>query len=174
MKHNLKNLAVIIVDMQDFFLKNFNTDIKRKLISNQIEIIDFCVKNKVPFIITEYKCRGIFRGKTINKIQSKLKEVKTQKIIKLHNSGFTKTNLDQILNDLKIKKLLIIGINANACVQDTTIGARHRGYKIFVSKGVMACSSRKDFELSKRNEKWFEKNTTLFKNVGELQKYLRT
>ena len=66
------NTAVIIVDMQDFFLKNFKSDIRNKLIANQIKVIDFYLKNKTPFVLLEYRCRGIFRGKVIKEIDQRV------------------------------------------------------------------------------------------------------
>ncbi len=123
-----KDTAVIIVDMQKFFLNNFTPKNRGLLIANQIEVIKLCVKKKLPFIIFEYKCRGIFRGKLISQINNIIKNSYRETLIKESNSGFTKTNLDSILKNLKIKNILIMGINANGCVQDTAIGAIHRGF----------------------------------------------
>jgi nicotinamidase-related amidase len=160
-----KNTAVIIVDMQDFFLDNFTPKNRELLIMNQIKIIKLCVKNKLPFVILEYKCRGIFRGELIKKLDKMIKNTQKETIIKESNSGFTDTNLDSILNNLKIKQILLFGINANGCVQDTAIGAIRRGDRVITASGIIASSSRKDLELSVKNLKWYKKNTTFCEKI---------
>ncbi len=155
------NTAVIIVDMQDFFLKNFKSDIRNKLIANQIKVIDFYLKNKTPFVLLEYRCRGIFRGKVIKEIDQRIKGVNREYIVKENNSGFTNTKLDEILKKWGIRNIVLMGINANGCVQDTAIGAIHRGYKVLTSFDIIASSSRADFSLSPQNKKWYQKNIGL-------------
>ena len=167
-----KNIAVVIVDMQDFFLKKFKPEILDALIKNHLVIIDFCIKNRLPFIVVEYKAGGKFRGKTIQKLDNRIKNVHKETFIKEHNSAFTDTKLDEILKNLKTKEVLLIGINANACIQDTAIGALHRGYKVVTGHGIIACTSRKDLELSKRNRKWYLKDTTYFDDIKGILDYV--
>lgn len=149
--------VVILVDMQDFFLKTFEKKVRNTLIENQLTVLEFCKKKKIPLVVLEYKTRGIYRGSTTAPLLEKIKATPHTLIIKEKNSGFTNTNLEQILKDWKIKNLFIIGINANACVQDTAISALKRGYKVFVSKETMACAWNKNGELSKRNTDWYIK-----------------
>ena len=167
-----KNKALIIIDMQDFFLKKFVSNIKESLVLNQSILIDLCVKKNIPIIILEYKCKGILRGETIPQLKKKTKYALKEVVVKENNSGFTNTRLDMILKDLKINEVILAGINANGCIQDTAIGALHRGYKVTTSLGVMASSSRKDLDLSKKNKDWFIDNTIFFENLKDLIKYL--
>lgn len=166
----MNNLGVILVDMQDFFLQHFSSDIRKKLIKNHIELINYCALNKIPIIVTEYKCGGVSRGGITKKLRESLQKTHMEKVIKLNNGGFTKTDLEQILKKLKIKNLMIIGVNANACVQDTVIGALNRGYKVFTVQNLMASRSKTPFKLSHKNKKWYEKNTILVKNLDSLKK----
>jgi nicotinamidase-related amidase len=169
---NINNTALILIDMQEFFLRNLKQDVREKLIENQIEIIDFCIKNKIPVFITQYNCLGIFRGKTIPVLLNKIGGNLVRTIVKLNNSAFTKTELDSYLKELKIKKLLIMGVNGNGCVQDTTISALKRGYEVIIPNGTIASVGRKDLDFSKRNKIWYEKNTKFFNNKQKLVKYL--
>ena len=169
---NKNKRALIIVDMQEFFLQHFTLEIKKELIKNQLKFIEFCKAQNISIILTEYKCRNIFRGEIITQIQRKIRGLVKGKVIKLHNSGFTKTDLDKQLKNLGVREIIIIGINGNACVQDTVIGAIHRGYKVSVSKGLTASAGRKDFEFSKRNLEWFKSNTKFFESQDGLIKYL--
>ena len=71
-----------------------------------------------------------------------------------------------------MKNILLMGINANGCVQDTAIGALYRKYKVITSHGIIASSSRKDINLSERNKDWFIKNTNYFENIEDVLIYL--
>lgn len=167
-----KNVALILVDMQDFFLKNFSPVIKRNLITRQGYVIDLCIRKNVPLIVLEYKAGGIDRGKTTPALEQKIRKAKQEIIIKENNSGFTKTTLHEILKGLGIKEIVLMGVNANGCVQDTAIGALHRGYKVVTCLETMASASRKDAELSKRNRDWFRSNTTLLESSENLIAYI--
>jgi nicotinamidase-related amidase len=164
-----KDTAVIIIDMQEFFLNNFPKPIVKQLIENQKQIINVCLKKGLPFILLEYKTRGIFRGPTIPAIKNLVKKSVIQTIIKENNSGFTKTNLDTILKENKIKKVLLVGINANACVQDTAIVALFRGYQVITAEGIMACASRGDMSLSKANKNGLQKILSFLKTLRRLR-----
>ena len=165
--------AVIIVDMQEFFLKNFAPTVRNELVNNQGKFIELCVKNKLPFIVLEYKCKGIDKVETIPRLLKKIKNVYKEIIIKENNSGFTKTGLDKTLKELGIEEIILLGINAHACIQDTAISALKRGYRVATSKGLISNSYRKDMQLSRRNEAWFKKNTTFFEDPEELSKYIK-
>lgn len=162
-----KKVAVILIDMQDFFLQHFKENIRMTLVNNQLRLLDKCAEQKMPLIVIEYKARGKFRGSTTSKLDQKIKAIPHVLIIKESNSGFTNTALDKILQGSKIKRLFIMGINANACIQDTAIGAIHRGYQVIVSKGLTACSSRSDMEFSNRNDKWYRENCKLLNSLEE-------
>lgn len=158
--------TVLIVDMQDFFLKNLDPFVKKTLLKNQLRIIDACTEKNFPFILLEYGDKGVSRGKTNTSITSKIKNI--QLLVKNNNSGFTKTTLDLILKKLHTKNIIVMGINANGCVQDTIIGALKRKYKIITSHGIIANSYKKDLNLSAQNKKWYQKNTSFFENIEDL------
>jgi nicotinamidase-related amidase len=167
-----KDTAVIIIDMQEFFLDKFPKPIVKQLIANQKWILDVCLKKGLPFILIEYKTRSIFRGPTISPIKNLVKNSVIQTIIKENNSAFTKTNLDIILKSHGIKKILLLGINANACVQDTAIAAIFRGYRVITAQGIMTSASRSDMSLSKKNKQWFAENTVFFEDFKKIENYL--
>ena len=164
----------MIVDMQDFFLKNLPAKVKNILVDNQIKVIDAAVKEKLPFFVLEYKCRRMLRGPTISKIADRLKRADKKIIIKESNSGFTATGLDAMLASLGVKEIILVGINANGCVQDTAIAALHRGYAVTVAEGAVASCSRGNLSLSKKNKEWFKENTRFFGDAESLILYIHS
>ncbi|MDB5266581.1 MAG: nicotinamidase [Parcubacteria group bacterium] len=164
----MKNAAVVVMDMQDFFLKNFPAHIKEKLIAEQGKILRRCIKENIPVVVFEYKAGGKDRGRTTPILEKLIRKVAEEIIIKESNSGFTKTHLDKILRSLKIKNLIIIGVNANACVQDTAIGAMKRGYKVSTAESLIASVSNKEGRLSRKNKTWFKAHTSFYENTADL------
>lgn len=167
MKKNTNKIAVIVVDMQDFFLQHFNNSIRNTLIENQLKVLDLCAKHNIPLVIVEYKAGGKMRGSTTHKINQRIKTIPHKLIIKENNSAFTKTDLDKTLQSFNVKEVFIMGINANACVQDTAMSALHRGYQVIISKECTASASRGDMDLSKRNEEWYRKNCKLIDDLDD-------
>lgn len=53
---------------------------------------------------------------------------------KTRYSGFFKTNLDEILEDEKPGKIIVVGIYADICVLYTTAGLRNLDYKVTIPK----------------------------------------
>ncbi len=165
----MNKVAVILVDMQDFFLKNLKSNLIKELVANQLKIINFSIAHNIPLIVLEYKAGGILRGKTTKGLQEKIQDISGARVlIKESNSGFTKTGLDQILKEAKITKLVLMGINANGCVQDTAIGALRRKFSVITSKGIIANTFNGSMELSRKNRNWYTINTKFFENVDGL------
>ncbi len=160
--------AVILIDMQDFFLKQHTPENRRALIANQSKVIECCQKNKIPLILFEYKTRGIYRGSTTKSLLEKIKKVpEVLTLIKESNSAFTDTDLHAILTAMKCKKLLVMGINANACVQDTTISAIQRGYKVVIAKGLTASTLQDGKDFSPKNEAWYKEHSLFLENTQD-------
>lgn len=75
-------------------------------------------------------------------------------ILKPKHSGFYSSNLEILLNELKIQELTITGIAGNICVLFTANDAHMRGYKIHVPKNCIASNSKKlnDFAITQFSE----------------------
>jgi nicotinamidase-related amidase len=164
--------AVIIVDMQEFFLQAFPQALRDKFINEQEKVIDACLKLKMPFFLVEYKAGGSDRGKTIQKLGTRIKGSLEETVIKESNGAFTDTSLDALLKKAHVKKIVLFGLNANGCIQDSAMGALRRGYEVLTSQGIIASSSRKDLSLSKRNKEWFVRNVSFFEDTESLIKEL--
>lgn len=160
--------AIVVVDMQDVFLRKLNAGVRRELISNQIRLFDFAVRKQLPVIILEYSDKGLTRGQTINQIRESIYNQELFTVVKNSNSGFRETDLDAKLKENNIGKLIIVGVNANGCVQDTVMGAISRNYAVITTKGLIANSYTNDMNLSPRNEAWYKKNVEFHDSVDEL------
>jgi nicotinamidase-related amidase len=161
--------AVILVDMQDFFLKHIKPGARKDLIENQSRVIKLCAVRKIPLIVLEYE--GVGRGETTSLLQKEIKKASAVVIRKPHNSGFRDTALAELLHSLKTKRIILMGINGSGCVQDTAIGALARGYRIATARGVIASASERDRDLE-TSKKWFSDKGTFFEDSSGLIKTL--
>lgn len=64
-------------------------------------------------------------------------------ILKPKHSGFYSTNLEVLLAELKVNKLIITGIAGNICVLFTANDAHMRGYQIHVPRNCIASNTTK-------------------------------
>lgn len=65
-------------------------------------------------------------------------------VLKPKHSGFYASNLELLLEELKIKKLIITGVAGNICVLYTVNDAHMRGFEIHVPKDCLASNRKSD------------------------------
>jgi nicotinamidase-related amidase len=110
------SLGVLLIDMQDNFLEYIEDKEKKKLIKNQIGIIYLCEVYDIPLIFLEYEGNG----RTIGELQEAAQKVRVKIALeKSYDDGFANTDLADKLRALSIDTLLLMGINASACVKRT-------------------------------------------------------
>lgn len=168
-KEVLDHLVILLVDMQEYFV---DTDEKERLIPNHIEVLKFGHRHNVPAIIVEYD--GYHD--TVSRLSAaieKLYPVNITKIIKRRNDAFEGTQLTAILKSLGATHILIMGVNACACVYETANHALTDGFSVLTSRDLIAgyCGG-----CSRSNrEKWYADNTCYPANYQEiLEKELST
>jgi nicotinamidase-related amidase len=143
--------AILIIDMlNDFFLDGRLKQRREKLCEKINELSYWGRQHNVKLIWVrqEFKedlsdaflpmrKKGI--RKTIEKTEGALTldELKSNKgdleVIKKRYSAFYKTNLEEILNEARIKQLILCGINTHACVRMTAIDAFQRDFEIIIA-----------------------------------------
>ncbi len=149
LKLNLDKSALLVIDMQRFFLEpNSPTFICGGLaiLPNIKRLIDFFRENGRPVIYTchvhhpEGIDAGIMgwwwqgicvEGTEEAKVYTDIEPLSEEKIIYKHRySAFYNTDLETILRCLKIEDLVIAGIMTNMCCESTTRDAYFRDYRI--------------------------------------------
>jgi len=158
MKNNIpnvipENLAVILIDMQDYFI---NHDEKRNLIPNQLLVLNFCRIKNIPVAVFEYRNRG----ETTAMLKKEIVKFSPENIctfIKRSDDAFSVEDFDGWLKEKNIQTLLLMGINACACVYDTANTAIKNGYKIMTSDTLITgyCNECK----SEKKHVWYMENS---------------
>ncbi|MDP2907601.1 MAG: isochorismatase family protein [Nanoarchaeota archaeon] len=130
-----KNLAVLLIDMQDYFLKEVSEEEKKSEIPYQLEVLNYCKDNNIPVFVLEYlQC-----GETTRILKEKVDSLPVKEYVtKGYNDSFLKTDLEAKLKSYGIESMLLMGVNASGCVKDTAEGAIRAGFKIMTSKDLIA------------------------------------
>lgn len=161
-----KKCAVILVDMQETFVKNLRDGEADRIIPKQLEVLNYCNQFDIPVVVLEMR-RWEF-GETIDVLITEArKNFKFHLIGKVYDDGFESTKLHTHLKKLGIKKVFLMGINADFCVIETARGAIDRGYKIITSKEVISGQSHHSPDNSIG---WFSSNGNCLNKVDEFVK----
>lgn len=65
-------------------------------------------------------------------------------ILKPRHSGFYSTNLDVLLKELGVQKLIITGVAGNICVLFTANDAHMRDFKVWIPQDCVASNTKKE------------------------------
>lgn len=145
----MKNSALIIIDVQNFYFKG---DLKlknpEKTAKNIKRILDSFRKNNKTVIFIKHCFNDMDDDDAICKIYDTVKPKKNEKIIKkYYPSSFLSTSLKEVLDQNNITELFITGMMTNMCVDTTVRACQNYGYKVTVIDD--ACEAK---ELCYNNE----------------------
>ena len=164
--NDLKNTAVILIDMQSYFADDVEMFKRQEIIQGQINILKECAEKNIPVIVLELDDRG----RTLAILDCYLKMIRVVKYVtKNYNDGFCGTNLNRILKELGIKTLILMGINAGYCVKATAISTIAYGYKIITADNLIANGHYHKHDYPE----WFMQNGVFLKSPLRLD-MLRT
>ncbi len=162
-------LAIVLVDMQGYFLYYVSQKELDKEQPNYYKILKFAKKNNVPVVVLESQLRKSDR--TIPELISVVNSLDQKLLIqKPYNNGFLETDLGKQLKCAGVEKVLLMGIYASYCVKDTANGAIRAGLKVYTAKDIIS-----DREDVKRGESsgWFKKNAVFTDSYKDLLKILQ-
>ncbi|GEM_PF-1344685 len=136
---NPSSIAMLLVDMQPLFLELVDKKEAEEEIPNMARMLEYARENKIPVVVIEYKVHD-FRIETIDALTEKLKysPMEVRYVTKTHAGGFRDTNLTQILRDLDVSDVVLMGAYASACVIETAMGALNNNFGIMTSPDLIA------------------------------------
>jgi nicotinamidase-related amidase len=130
--------ALVVVDMQEKLLPHISGH--KRIAWNVGRLIDGAKVLDVPVLATEQYPQGL--GPTVAEIADRLSNIPS----KLRFSCGGCPELFEPLPDLGIYKLLLAGIEAHVCVQQTVLDLLTHGFQVFVAAD--AVGSRFDVDLN--------------------------
>lgn len=161
----MKNSALLVIDMQRFFFSENEELNNTNIVQNCAELINMARNKKIPVIniMTVYRddmvdwpnswrigdsswCNNLIEGKkTAELAQGLVFDLDDFHVVKKRFSSFFNTNLDDILRNLKINEVFLIGYSADVCVRYTAVDAYNRGYNVtLIKEGIESFREEKD------------------------------
>ena len=171
-------MALIVVDMQNAYCheqgslarQGFDASACRNVVEKVRQAIEVCRKQTIPIVFLYLAFEKDYRdgGAMIHEIWPFFKEkkglidgtwdasivdaLKPQPedvvIRKTRYSGFSGTNLDNLLRDMSVKTLVFTGVTTNICVESTLRDAHHLGYKVVLISDATAEIDEERFNAS--------------------------
>ncbi|MBO1005110.1 isochorismatase family protein [Pseudogracilibacillus auburnensis] len=123
--------ALLVIDVQNGIV-NFG-DFTEELSKMERVIKDF-KRDKCPVIfmrhVDDVQESPLYRDSSGSELHNSLKEYAEYVIVKETPSSFFKTDLSDLLENLGVEHLFIIGFNTEFCCMFTAIAAFDRGYEV--------------------------------------------
>jgi len=158
---------LMIIDMQKDFFQNETrlAEQSKTLIENINFLVSNFRKKGLPIIWIQQRMKADFSDAPLTNKKSGMSLVVEgtdgcklldgldfndydYQVIKTRYSGFFKTNLEKILNNIGADTLIACGINSHACVRTTVIDAYQRDYEVVIAKNCVASYDNEHHQVS--------------------------
>lgn len=179
-------IVAIVVDMQEVYVngrtelngfadvngcsvsKGIREGAKEEIVPRQQAILRQCADYNIPVINIEYKPSR--HGDTIPEIQEYLDALPTYyTMIKFHDNAFEDSPLDELLTLMGAHTLVLMGVNAEACVKETTMGAMRHKYQVMTSGEVLA---GKESHSRDNGAKWYRPRVLWAESTTQILSFL--
>jgi len=188
LKLNRDKSALLVVDMQNFFLDPVSptfTSGGPVILPNVKRLIELFRKAGRPVIYTchvhhpekldagimEWWWKGMcLEGSKESEVYETIAPLKGEKLVYKHRySSFYNTDLETVLRVLKIEDVVITGIMTNMCCESTARDAYYRDYRVFFPADATGSNSEDMHLASLLNLAYgFAKITTADELISEL------
>ena len=132
-------MILLVIDMQkgivDEDLYAFDTFMDRT-----VRLIDAARKNNVEVVFVQHDAgngSGLSVGDEAFKIIDRIKPMQGEKVyVKTINSCFGNKDFKQYMKSREDKRLMIVGLQTNYCIDATVKSAFERGYEVIIPEGT--------------------------------------
>lgn len=161
----MRNPCLLIIDLQNDFLDQWNAKEVDRLIGNTNLLIDHFRRGGFPVVwvrqefkadlsdafleMQEKRIAITIQGTRGAEFHPELDWRETDRtIIKKRYSAFFRTGLDQLLMDLEVDEIVICGINTHACIRTAAIDAYQRDFKVVLPSDCIGSYDREHARIS--------------------------
>ncbi len=157
--------VLIVIDMLNSFLRNWQPEAKEKLVVSINELADLMRSYKFPVLwvrqefepdlsdaLPEMRSKQIYlniKGSRECQITSELRIGPEEiVIVKKRYSAFFKTGLDDLLERLQPDGIILAGIHTHACIRTTAIDAYQRDFQVILAGDCIDSYDRRHHTVS--------------------------
>ena len=124
---NRPNTALLVIDVQAGVVAGNHA--RDAVVANVATLVDKAREQDVPVVWVQHNDDGLARGSDEWQLVPELKRDDAEPLVeKSYGDSFEDTNLEDVLSDLSIGRLIVAGAQTDQCVRSTLHGALARGY----------------------------------------------
>jgi nicotinamidase-related amidase len=124
---NRPNTALLVIDVQTGVVAgNHERD---AVVANVATLVDKAREHDVPVVWVQHNDDGLERGSDDWQLAPELERDHDEPLIdKSYGDAFEDTDLENVLSDLNVGRLVVAGAQTDQCIRSTLHGALARGY----------------------------------------------
>jgi nicotinamidase-related amidase len=121
------NTALLVIDVQNQVVDgSYQRD---AVVANVASLVETARHQHVPVVWVQHDDHDIVRGSDGWQLVPELEAADAEPLVeKNFGDAFEDTNLEAVLSDLKVGRLIVAGAQTDACIRSTLHGAFARGY----------------------------------------------
>lgn len=121
------NTALLVVDVQNCVVEGAHR--RDAVVANVATLVDRARREQVPVVWVQHSDAGIVRGSDGWRIVPELSRDEAEPLVeKNYGDAFEATDLESVLAELGVGRLIVAGAQTDACIRSTLHGAFARGY----------------------------------------------
>jgi nicotinamidase-related amidase len=127
---DVKTTALLVVDVQEGFMQgDFAVYNAPEFLARTRELIEWARQESLPVVYVQHNEAPEYDGP----IHHSIAPLPTDPIVlKIYPDAFYETNLQEVLTDLGVQKLILMGLQTEMCVNSTLRAALQRNYEVTV------------------------------------------
>jgi nicotinamidase-related amidase len=124
---NRPNTALVVIDVQAGVVAgNHERD---AVVANVAALVDKAREQRVPIVWVQHNDDDLKRGSDEWQLVPELKRDEAEPLVeKSYGDAFEDTNLEDVLADLGVGRMIVAGAQTDMCIRSTLHGALARGY----------------------------------------------
>jgi nicotinamidase-related amidase len=124
---NRPNAALLVVDVQQGVVDGHHR--RDEVVANIADLVSRARAEEVPVVWVQHSDDNLERGSDAWRIVPELKPDESEPLVhKSYGDSFEATDLESVLAELAVGRLVVAGAQTDACIRSTLHGAFVRGY----------------------------------------------
>lgn len=124
---NRPNTALLVIDVQNGVVEGAHE--RDAVVANIGRLVEKARVAAVPVVWVQHSSEQLAKGSSVWQIVPELTPAGSEPLVeKTYGDSFEATNLESVLADLRVGRLVIAGAQTDECVRSTLHGAFVRGY----------------------------------------------
>jgi nicotinamidase-related amidase len=124
---NRPNTALLVIDVQNGVVAGAHE--RDAVVANVGSVVEKARREQVPVVWVQHSDEQLVRGSDDWRIVPELNRADAEPLIeKKYGDSFEDTTLETVLSGLGVGRLVVVGVQTDACIRSTLHGAFVRGY----------------------------------------------